>query len=199
MTMLSILVDFYRRKMSNLFWIFFSNQRLSAIGLLCEEKQPFNDIKLSEKQTELKLNEKLVDIKKKKSRRYGCYTAAKIRATNANYLKLFMNISQIRNMLYASSQVIIKKRTFPYTDVHLKDLKFEGEIQLGKVYTPAWINDCTGPRFMLGHNVLNVMPPVLSVVSDDDFDDLNGASCTSSSIQLTELAQITTQKEYNKP
>lgn len=178
---------------------FFTNQRLSAIGLLYGEKEPFNDIKLSDKKTELLLNGKLIEILKKNLVDMVVYGSK----NSCDKCKLFDIIHEdFANKKYALCEF---PNNIENGDISLNRCAFEGlgflpeKFKLGKP-TPGEINDCNGPHFMLEDNILSVMPPVLSVVSDDDFDDLNGASCskepecTSSSIQQSDFNQITTQR-----
>lgn len=178
---------------------FFTNQRLSAIGLLYEEKQPFNDIKLTERHTELILNEKLIEILKKNLVDMVVYGSK----NSCDKCKLFEIIREdFANKKYSLREFATNNKN---QDISLNRCALEGlgflpeKFKLGKP-TPGKMNDCTGPHFMLEDYVLSVMPPVLSVISNDDFDDLNGASCskepgcTSSSIQQTDFDQITTQR-----
>lgn len=65
--------------------------------------------------------------------------------------------------------------------------------------TPGKPNDCSGPYFILEDNILTAIQPVLThSVCEDDYDDLNGASCSkepdcTSSIDQSDYSQISIQ------
>ena len=178
---------------------FFTNQRLSAIGLLYGEKQPFNEIKLTEKKTEIVLNENIIDILKKSLVDMIVFGSK----DSCDKCKAFEIIHEdFANKKYAL-------REFPQNiqneDISLNRCALEGlgflpeKFKLGKP-TPGENNDCMGPNFILEDNLLSLIPPVLNEILYDESDYLEQATCSkesgciSSSIQQSEFSQIIPQR-----
>lgn len=177
---------------------FLTSDKLSAIGLLYAEKNPFNDFKLSEKKTYLLIDNVIMDILKKNLVDLVVYGE---RAA-CDKCELF---EIIHNDFSAKKYTL---REFPTNkekkDISLNRCAIEGigfipeKFKIG-VPTPGKRNDCTGPHFILEEIISNTIPPFNArSISADDHDDINGASCSNqlectSSIDESDYSQITTE------
>lgn len=177
---------------------FVSGNKLSAIGLLYVEKETFNDFKLTEKKPELRIDDKLIEILKKYLVDLVIYAGEKTCDKCALFEILHEDFS---NKKYTLREFVTNRGE---NDISLNRCALEGIRFLPDKFkigfpTPGKKNDCSGPYFILEDNILQAIQPVhIHSISQDDYDDSNGASCSNevecySSIDQTDYSQLSAQ------
>lgn len=159
-----------------------STKYLNAIGLLYGDKETFNEFRITKETNRIRIDEKMIDIMKKYLVDLVIYGSD----VPCDKCDLFERIyPDFANRDYTLREI---RSNSNKNDVSINRCAIENDgfvperFKLGDP-TPGQDNDCAGPRFILENLILSAIPPVISNMYEDDYDDMNGACSSSQSCQ----------------
>lgn len=170
---------------------FVNDNKLSAIGLLYGEKNPFNEFKLTEKNREIVIDDKLKGVLKKSLVYLVIYGDRKA-CDKCDFFEMIHDDFANKKYTLRDFSKNIENNVISLNRCTLERYGFLPEkFKLGSL-TPGKANDCSGPHFILEDNILEATPLVHSSIISE-FDDLDSASdqpqCTST-IDISEYSQL---------
>lgn len=183
----------FNPKQSSIMSNFLDNRDIRAIGLIYDMNNPFTEFALTKKQSFIKITEPIIEKLKKYLIDLVIYAPKK----ECDKCELFEIIhEEFASQDYTLREFVMNKDK---SDISLNRCAVESagflpnKFKLGNP-TPGKENDCSGPRFVLEEHITDIVATVNQNTSyADDFDDLEGASCSSqctSSIESSDRSQI---------
>lgn len=172
-----------------------TNKDLRAFGLLYGTNNAFQDFVLDKKQPFIKISDSIIDQLKKHLIDLVIYAPEK--ECECNKCDVFEIVhEEFLSKDYTLHEIVMNAEK---SDISLNRCTVESEGFLPQKFklgnpTPSSENDCTGPNFVLKDRILDIIGPVNEQTPyADDFDDIDGASCSNqctTSIQRTDFELI---------
>lgn len=153
---------------------------LRAIGLLydSEKLNPFSEFTLSKTQTYIRIDDFLLEILKKYLIDLVVY-GERVSCDKSEVFEKIHNDFALKTYMLREFSSNTAKEDISLNRCAVELAGFLPEkFKLGST-TPGKENDCSGPHFILEDHILETISPVNErIIYEDEFDDLEGASCS---------------------